>query len=187
MIEFIQAHGLEYAGIITALLGVFYSTKQHKIAWIWNFIASFIYGILFYQVGLYSDMELQGVFMAMAIYGFVQWNQPGQLLEVSQSSGPNILIGIGGSVLFGIVSGYLHHEISNVSLPYLDATLTGFSIWGTYLAAKMKIENWLVWIFVDILYTGVYIYKGMNGTAILYVFFLLFAFRGFYAWRKKLS
>ena len=135
MIEFIQAHGLEYAGIITALLGVFYSTKQHKIAWIWNFIASFIYGILFYQVGLYSDMELQGVFMAMAIYGFVQWNQPGQLLEVSQSSGPNILIGIGGSLIFGFTSGYLHHEISNVSLPYLDATLTGFSIWGTYLAA----------------------------------------------------
>ena len=68
MIEFIQAHGLEYIGIITALLGVFYSTKQHKIAWIFNFIASFFYGILFYQVGLYSDMELQGVFMAMAIY-----------------------------------------------------------------------------------------------------------------------
>ena len=187
MIKFIQAHGLEYAGIITALLGVFFSTKQHKIAWIWNFIASFIYGILFYQVGLYSDMELQGVFMAMAIYGYVQWNQPFQLLEVSQSSGPNLIIGIGGSVLFGVISGYLHHDLSNVSFPYLDATLTGFSIWGTYLAAKMKIENWLVWIFVNIIYIGIYIYKGMNGTDILYVIFLIFAFRGFYTWKKKLS
>ena len=187
MIEFIQSHGLEYAGIATALLGIFYSIKQHKIAWIWNFIASFIYGILFYQVGLYSDMELQGVFMAMAIYGFVQWNQPDQLWEVKRSSRLNLLIGIGGSLIFGFTSGYLHHEISNVSLPFLDATLTGFSIWGTYLAAKKKIENWLVWIFVDILYIGVYIYKGMNGTAILYAVFLLFAFRGFYAWRKKLS
>ena len=187
MIEFIQSHGLEYVGIITAFLGIFYSIKQHKIAWIWNFIASCIYGILFYQVGLYSDMELQGVFMAMAIYGFLQWNRPIQLLEVTNSSGANLLIGIGGSLIFGFASGYLHHEISNVSLPFLDATLTGFSIWGTYLAAKKKIENWLVWIFVDILYIGVYIYKGMNGTAILYAVFLLFAFRGFYAWRKKLS
>jgi nicotinamide mononucleotide transporter len=174
MIEFIQSHGLEYAGIATALLGIFYSIKQNKIAWIWNFIASFIYGILFYQVGLYSDMELQGVFMAMALYGFVQWNRP-------------IQFGIGGSLIFGFVSGYFHREIPNVSLPFLDATLTGFSIWGTYLAAKRKIENWMVWMFVDILYIGVYIYKGMNGTAILYSVFLLFAFRGFYAWRKKLS
>jgi nicotinamide mononucleotide transporter len=187
MIEFIQSHGLEYVGIITAFLGIFYSIRQHKIAWIWNFIASFIYGILFYQVGLYSDMELQGVFMAMAIYGFVQWNQPSQWIEVSNLNGSNLLIGIGGSVVFGVVSGYLHHEISNVSLPYLDATLTGFSIWGTYLAAKMKIENWLVWIFVNIIYIGIYLYKGMNGTAILYVIFLIFAFRGFYTWKKKLS
>ena len=187
MIEFIQSHGLEYAGIITALLGVFYSTKQHKIAWIWNFIASCIYGILFYRVGLYSDMELQGVFMAMAIYGFVQWNQPSQSLEVKRSSGPKLLIGTGGSIIFGVVSGYLHHIISHVSLPYLDATCTGFSIWGTYLAAKMKIENWLIWIFVNIIYAGIYIYKGMNGTAILYVIFLIFAFKGFYTWKKKLS
>ena len=107
--------------------------------------------------------------------------------EVTNSSGGNLLFGIGGSLIFGFVSGYFHREIPNVSLPFLDATLTGFSIWGTYLAAKMKIENWLVWIFVNILYIGVYIYKGMNGTAILYTVFLVFAFRGFYAWRKKLS
>lgn len=186
MIEFVKLHGLEYTGIITALLGVFYSIKQQKIAWIWNFVASCIYGILFYKVGLYSDMELQGIFMVMAIYGFMQWNQPDQLWEVTKSNGPNLLLGIGGSIFFGVASGYLHRELSNVSLPFLDAILTGFSIWGTYLAAKKKIENWLVWIFVDILYIGVYIFKGMNGTAILYGIFLIFAFRGFYAWRKKL-
>jgi len=187
MIEFIQSHGLEYAGIITALLGVFYSTKQHKIAWVWNFIASCIYGILFYQVGLYSDMELQGIFMAMAMYGFIQWNQPSHSLEVTNSSSFNLCIGVVGSLIFGFASGYLHHELSNVSLPFLDASLTGFSIWGTYLAAKRKIENWLVWIFVDTIYIGVYVYKGMNGTAILYAVFLIFAVRGLSAWKKKLS
>jgi nicotinamide mononucleotide transporter len=187
MIELIRTHGLEYSGIITALLGVFYSIKQQKIAWIWNFIASCIYGILFYQVGLYSDMELQGIFMAMAIYGFIQWNQPSQWLEVTTSSGTNLIIGIGGSILFGVVSGYLHRELTNASLPFLDATLTGLSIWATYLAAKMKIENWLVWILVNIIYVGIYFYKEMHETAILYIIFLIFAFRGFYTWKKKLS
>ena len=90
MIELIQANGLEYVGITTALLGIFYSIKQHKIAWIWNFMASCIYGILFYGVGLYSDMELQGVFMAMAIYGFVQWNRPDQLWEITKSNRLNM-------------------------------------------------------------------------------------------------
>lgn len=187
MIELIQSHGLEYAGIITALMGVFYSTQQHKIAWIWNFIASCIYGILFYQVGLYSDMELQGVFMAMAIYGFVQWNKPSQWLEVTRSSWPHLFIGIAGSIIFGVTSGYLHQELTHASLPFLDATLTGLSIWGTYLAAKMKIENWLVWILVNIIYVGIYFYKEMQGTAVLYIIFLIFAFRGFYTWNKKLS
>ena len=144
MIEFIQSNSLEYAGIMTAILGIFYSIKLQKIAWVWNFIASCIYGILFYEVGLYSDMELQGVFMAMAIYGFVQWNQPDQLWEVTKSRWPNILIGIGGSMIFGLASGYLHHKLSNVSLPFLDATLTGFSIWGTYLATKKKITYQIV-------------------------------------------
>lgn len=187
MIELIQSNGLEFAGIITALLGVFYSIKQQKIAWVWNFIASFIYGILFYQVGLYSDMELQAIFIAMAIYGFIQWNKPIQVLEVSRSKWPNLLIGIGGSIMFGIASGYLHQKYTNASLPFLDAILTGLSIWGTYLAAKMKIENWLVWILVNIVYVGIYMYKEMHGTAVLYMIFLIFAFRGFYTWKKKLS
>lgn len=186
MIEYLQSRGLEFAGIITALIGVFCSIRQQKIAWIWNFIASFIYGILFFKVGLYSDMELQGIFMAMAIYGFAKWNQTEKAWKVEKSRRPEILIGVSSSLIFGLLSGYLHHEISNVSFPFLDATLTGFSIWGTYLAARKKIETWIVWIFVDFHYVGIYIYKGMIETAALYAIFLILAFNGFYIWRKKM-
>jgi nicotinamide mononucleotide transporter len=187
MIEYLKSQAFEYLGIITALLGVFYSIKQHKIAWFWNFFASLIYGFLFFKVGLYSDMELQGLFMIMAMYGFFRWNQTEKGWAASHASWPEISIGIIASLIFGLISGFLHHELSNVSLPFLDATLTGFSIWGTYLAANKKIENWLVWIFVDILYIGMYIFKGMKGTAVLYAIFLMLAFRGFYIWKKKLS
>jgi nicotinamide mononucleotide transporter len=90
--------------------------------------------------------------------------------------------------MFGIISGFLHQKYtSNASFPYLDATLTGSSIWGTWLAANKKIENWWVWILADLIYIGMYFQKDLYVTGCLYLIFVVFAIQGLISWKKKMS
>jgi len=183
-----DANKVEWAGIVCSLLGVYFSAKQARIAWIWNIIASAMYGYLFYGLGLFSDMELQGFFILMALFGFFKWTRVNAKWIPEKSTRKEIWLGILASLVFGGISGFLHQKyVPNVSFPFLDACLTGFSIWGTYLAAKRKIENWWVWILVDMVYIGMYLQKGIPGTSALYGLFILMAFYGFHSWQKKMS
>lgn len=182
------ANNIEWVGIVCSLLGVYFSAKQARIAWIWNILASALYGYLFYGLGLYSDMELQGFFILMALFGFFQWTRANSDWTPEKSSQTDIFLGIFGSLVFGGISGFLHQKyVPNVSFPYLDACLTGFSMWGTYLAAKRKIENWWVWILVDMVYIGMYLQKDIPGTSALYALFILMAIYGLRSWQKKMS
>ena len=54
------------------------------------------------------------------------------------------------------------------------------------MIARKKIENWLVWILADTIYIGMYIYKGLHLTALLYIVFILLAIRGYREWNKKI-
>lgn len=183
-----DANKVEWAGILCSLLGVYFSAKQARIAWIWNILASGIYGYIFYGLGLFSDVELQGFFILMALFGFFQWNRLNTDWTPEKSNRKELLLGIFASLVFGVISGYLHVRfVPNVSFPYLDASLSGLSIWGTYLAAKRKIENWFVWILVDVVYIGMYLQKGIPGTAALYGLFILMAIYGYVSWQKKMS
>jgi nicotinamide mononucleotide transporter len=72
-------------------------------------------------------------------------------------------------------------------VPYSDAFLTAGSLVGQYLLAKKRIENWLIWIAVDVLYVGLYLYKGLQLTAVLYGIFVLMAVQGWERWKQDLQ
>lgn len=177
---------IEIAGIISSILGVYYSIQQKSIAWFWNIIASLLFGLLFFQIRLYSDAELQVFFILMAIMGWVKWRKDEAEWTPQYSSKLALLAGIGFTICFGCISGFLHQTYAtNVSFPYWDASLTGLSIWGTWLAANKKIENWYVWILADLIYVAMYIQKDLLGTSVLYLFFVALASKGLISWRKK--
>lgn len=179
---------MEILAILASIAGVLLSMTKNSLAWICNIIASSLYGYVFYQNGLYSDMELQGFFILMAMYGWWTWSHSEQNWVAERSSNSYLLKGIGIALLFGLGSGLLHQQyFPSVSFPYLDASLTGLSILGTWLAAKRKIENWIVWIGVDIVYVGMYLNKGLWGTAILYVVFIALAIKAYFDWLKPLK
>ena len=99
-----------------------------------------------------------------------------------------LIAGLGVALVFGMGSGYLHQQyFPSVSFPFLDASLTGLSIYGTWLATQRKIENWLVWLVVDIAYVGMYATKELWGTAALYLVFIILAIKGYLDWLKPLK
>lgn len=179
---------IEILAIIASLGGVLLSMAKKSLAWVCNIIASGLYGYVFYQNGLYSDMELQGFFILMAIYGWWTWSRSEPDWVPEKSSLQDLFTGLAVALLFGAGSGFLHqHYFLSVSFPFLDATLTGLSIYGTWLATRRKIENWIVWIGVDIVYVGMYVNKGLWGTAALYLVFIALALKGYIDWLKPLK
>ncbi len=179
---------IEIVGMISSLLGVYFSTQRHWIAWVWNIIASSIYMYVFYQAGLYSDMELQGIFILMGLYGLYQWRTAESAWKPEKSSSTFILISLMIAGIYGMAAGYLHENYTeNAQNPYWDASLTGLSFIGTYWASKRRIENWILWIFVDCAYVLMYIVNGLEWTAGLYGVFILMAIRGWIQWHKELK
>ncbi|MHA8105111.1 nicotinamide riboside transporter PnuC [Aquirufa nivalisilvae] len=187
IVSWIKENIWEFSGVICSLLGVYFSIQQHLAAWIWNILASLLFGILFYQHGLYSDMELQGFFIAMGIYGFYQWRKEEKNWKAEKSTRLSLILGIACSLAYGLIAGYLHTRLTHlVSFAYVDATLTGLSIFGTWLAIHKKIENWILWIIVDIAYVIMYIQKALWGTSLLYVLFIFLAIKGLHHWKQNL-
>ena len=179
---------IEAAGIVTSLLGVYFSSQRHWIAWVWNIIASCIYMYIFCQAGLYSDMELQGIFILMGFYGLYQWRTSEIDWKPEKSSVTFILIGLILAGMYGLIAGYLHEMYTeHAKNPYWDASLTGLSLVGTLWASKRKIENWILWILVDCAYIGIYLVNGLWMTAGLYFVFILMAIRGWIQWHNELK
>ncbi len=179
---------IEILAIIASLAGVILSMARKSLAWACNVLASGLYSYVFWQNGLYSDMELQGFFILMAVYGWWNWSRSDDDWKPERASNSQLMVGLSIALLFGAGSGFLHvNYFPSVSFPFLDATLAGLSIYGTWLAARRKIENWLVWIGVDMAYVGMYLYKGLWGTAALYLVFIILAIKGYIDWLKPLK
>jgi nicotinamide mononucleotide transporter len=133
-------------------------------------------------------MELQGFFILMAVYGWWNWSQSEDDWKPERSTLLSFSGGLTLALLFGAGSGFVHlNYFPSVSFPFLDATLTGLSILGTWLATRRKIENWIVWIGVDIVYVVMYVQKALWGTAALYLVFIILALKGYIDWRKYLK
>jgi nicotinamide mononucleotide transporter len=190
MIEYLQQNWLENLGIITSLICIWLNTKQNVWGWFWAIVSSAIYGVIFYQARLFSDMGLQGVFILLSMYGWYAWlfgSKEKTVLSVSKISTKLSVICLGFFLFFTLISGYLFSQYSQASLPYLDSSLTAISLIATWMTARKYLENWMLWIFANIIYVGMYLYKGLNGTAVLYFLLIVLAVKGYKDWGKTVN
>ena len=190
MIEYLQQNWLEVLGIISSLICVWLNTRQNIWGWFWAIISSGIYAVIFWQSNLKSDAELQIIFILLSFYGIYKWKfskHTEVVLPVSKIPFQFALICLIFLALFTTISGYLHSQYLGASLPYLDAGLTAISLIATWMTTRKYLENWLLWIFANIIYVGIYLYKGLNGTSILYVFLIVLAVKGFVNWKKSMK
>jgi nicotinamide mononucleotide transporter len=187
VLDYLKNNYLENLGIVATLICVWLNTKQNIWGWPWAIIASGVYGFVYFQAKLYSDMELQIVFIIISIYGWWQWIFGGEQknnLPVTNTPKKLYLILATILILFACISGYLHSKYTDASLPYFDSSLTAISLIAQWLMARKYIENWLLWIAANIGYMFMYFSKNLNGTSVLYLLLLAMAIKGFIDWRK---
>jgi nicotinamide mononucleotide transporter len=187
--KYLTTNYLEVLGIITTLICVWLNTKQNIWGWPWAILASAIYGFVYFQAKLYSDMELQIVFILISAYGWWQWlygSNEKDNLPVTATPSKYYLILTAILVAFAGVSGYLHGKYTDASFPYFDSTLTAISLIAQWLLARKYIENWILWMVANLGYIVMYFSKNLLGTSILYFLLLGLAIMGYLEWRKSL-
>lgn len=185
----------QYFEIIAAGLGfiaIFLQIKQNVWYWLVSIIMVSMYIYIYIDAKLYADMSLQVYYLIISFYGWYMWlygeklNDHKTQLSVSTIS-QNLLVILTSIsiVLFFIIAWILLH-FTNSDLPYWDSFTTSLSFVATWMLARKKIENWLIWIVVDAVSVGIYLYKELYPTAVLFLFLTLLAFVGYSKWKKDL-
>lgn len=178
---------LELISFVLSVITVALNIRQNHWAWLFAIISSAAYGIVFFGARLYGDMGLQIVFIVVSVWGWYQWLRGGvghttlavTTLDIAGWVRALLIWAIG----FAVLAAFLAHY-TNTDVPQIDGFLTAGSLVGQVLLSRKKVENWHVWIAVDVLYVGLYIYKGLTLTAILYALFCVMAVAGLLAWRR---
>ncbi len=179
----------EIFGTLSGIAGVWLTIKKN----IWCFPAGLVnvglYGILFFREKLYADAILQVFYVLLLAYGWVQWKKSTiqndfQITAISWKVGISLVV---ICLVSTLAIGTVLMKATDASLPYLDSFLTSMSLIAQWMVAKKKIENWIVWIVADIIYSGMYIFKNLHITAALYFVFILLALKGYNEWKKKIA
>jgi nicotinamide mononucleotide transporter len=180
---------LEGIAAAFGVISVFLSTRQNIWSWPTAIVNVGLYTFVFYQGRLYGQMGLQPIYLALSIYGWYQWLHGGEqhsALRVSRAS-PRLLLALGGLTMTGWLALAAILQRTDAALPWLDALLTATSLAAQWMMTRKILENWLVWIAVDVIYVPMFISQKLYATAMLYFMFLILAVMGFAEWRRSLE
>jgi nicotinamide mononucleotide transporter len=179
---------LEIFAVITGAIAVFLSVRQKIWSWPVGLVNATLYFVLFHRVGLYSDMGLQVVYFLLSLYGWYEWLYGGEgktELTVTRAAPRHWGLLFGAGVVVWYALGTLTARLPGAALPYLDAATTTTSLLAQWMMTRKLLENWLVWIAVDVVYVGMFIFKKLYPTAGLYALFLALAVMGYVQWRRS--
>lgn len=183
----IPTSALELISFVLAAITVILNIRQTHWAWLFAIASSAMYAVVFHKAQLFGDMGLQGVFIVVSAWGWYQWLHGGvdkSPLVVTRASATESAFSVAGWLAGFAVLAYFLDNYTPTDVPYIDGFLTAGSLVGQVLLSRKKVENWVVWIIVDILYVWLYLYKGLVLTAILYGVFVVLAAIGLYAWQR---
>ncbi|RYD79426.1 MAG: nicotinamide riboside transporter PnuC [Sphingobacteriales bacterium] len=188
---------IEFIGTLSGLISVWLAARNNILTWPTGLINVSCFFAVFFQVQLYADAFLQVFFFIASIYGWITWKmnideiQPKSFILLSVKNRLKLLLGI----IFATVVSELF--VKNIHLifpeaftlpaayPVLDSFVAIMSIAATILLAKRVLENWVLWITVDIISIFLYASKNVLFISAEYVIFLVLAVFGLYSWLKK--
>lgn len=178
---------IELVAAALSALNVWLSVTRRPASYPVGLAASLTYAWVFATARLYSDALLQGVFSVVIVYGWINWLRhldTGGRVRIATLPRHAALVHLVLGAACAAVLGYAMQRWTNAALPRLDATLTAASLVGAWWEARRHVASWWLWIVVDSVYVGEYLYKDLRITAVLYAGFVVMAVLGLRAWRR---
>jgi len=189
MISWITENLVEILGVIFSLAYLYLSIRQNILLWPMGIISAALYVYVFFGAKFYADMGLNIYYVIISIYGWIVWSggrqgsenkMPIKRLDPVMAA---VLLGI--TIILFIAMGFILKRFTDSPIPYWDALTTAGSITATWMLARKYLEHWLVWIAVDGISIGLYIYRGLYPTVVLFLVYTTMAVIGYITWRKE--
>ena len=184
------ANPFEIVGVAAGILSVWLTTRQKIWCWPIGILSVTAFIAVFFEAKLYAAMGLQCVYVGLLSYGWYAWLHGGEEHGALRVSRVPPRLGAGLMVLAAAASGiagyWLRAETDQV-LPYLDGFATSFSLAAQWMQARKYLENWLVWVVVDVVYVGMSLSQGLALTSGLYAVYIGLAMLGWRDWRRSMA
>jgi nicotinamide mononucleotide transporter len=189
---------MQYVEILGTVVGLLYLWLEYRASiylWVASVVMPAIYLFVYYDAGLYADFGINLYYLIIAIYGWAAWrygfslSKGRQSKELSISHTPARLwlpLSALTTLLLAAIA-WILIRFTDSTVPYADAFTTALSVVGMWLLARKYIEQWWVWLVVDVASVALYIYKDLHFTAVLYALYAVVAIFGYRKWKELMN
>ncbi len=181
---------LEIAAVIFTLANVWLAVKQNIWTWPTGIASVILYGVVFYQSRFYSNAALQVIYLVLSIHGWYEWLHGGTdhgELHVRKTTARQWVACIAAGIVLTAAIFWMLRWANHATFPFWDAFTTAFSLVGQWMMNEKLLENWLIWLLVDLVYVPMFLFGHVVATAALYAPFCILAVRGYFEWRQSLK
>lgn len=181
----------ELVAVVLALAMVGCNIREIHWGWPLAIASSLLYCALFWHHKLYGDAALQVFFAVVALWGWLQWlrghRADGSALRVARLPPAALAATLAAAAVLWPLTALFLDTYTDTDVAWWDAFPTAVSVIGQFLLGRKYIENWAVWIVVNVVSVGLFAFKGLWLTTGLYVVFIVLSVAGWRAWRAKLA
>ena len=183
---------LEAIAFFFGIASVIYAKRENILVYPTGIVATIITVYIFLKDELMGDMMMNFYYSVMSIYGWWNWSRKEENKYVVPISRTNIIEKIIGFGMFltTIIVTYLVYKAYGVEIKasnYIDIFTSGIFFTAMWFMANKKLENWILWIFADIITVPLYAYRGWGMLSLQYLIFTILAIQGYFAWKKSLN
>jgi len=181
-----QTSWLEWLGFVSTIACIYLAAKENIFNWPVSILSIVISAILYFESHLFGDFALQFYFLFTAFYGWWFWldkkkEQEKPIIRIKIHHWIIVMFAI---ALLTMVLGYLLDRYTPTNVPYEDGFCTAVSFVAQIMLTRKILENWILWIIVDICYVPLLVYKNLNVYALLYAILVVIAIKGYLDWKK---
>ncbi|MFM8473019.1 MAG: nicotinamide riboside transporter PnuC [Candidatus Kapaibacterium sp.] len=180
---------VEILATLTGILYVVLMTRETRASWVFGNISVTLVSISCYEAGLYADMVLQWIYFVIGIVGFVHWRRgkdAGKHLRISMANGRVRVLSAASVLVVWTIVHLLLTRFHGARSPFLDSLLFAASVVATWHQARKYLDNWLIWIPVNLAYAGLYMERGLPMYSVLSLVFAALSIRGWRAWTSAM-
>ena len=182
---------LEIVGVLVGLLYLYYEYKASAFLWFAGVIMPALSLVVYFNAGLYADLAINIYYMIAAIYGWITWHfykKDDKASEMPVSKMPRVFYvpAVLFFVVLAVALSYVLMLFTDSTVPVWDSVTTALSVVAMWMLARKFIEQWLVWIVVDVVSSGLYIHKEIYFYAALYALYAVVAIFGYVNWKKMM-
>lgn len=181
--------------IIGTLIGLVYLWLEYRASiylWIASIIMPAVYLFVYYDAGLYADFGINVYYLLAAVYGWWVWKygnkeKQGEELPITRMPRGKWKMAAAMYLVFQLLIAWILIRYTDSNVPWCDAFTTALSMVAMWMLARKYLEQWLVWIVVDVVSVALYLYKGLFFTAGLYALYAIIAVYGYWNWKNMME